>query len=285
VAVAEELHFARAAARLHLSQPPLTQQIQRLEARVGHPLLRRSSRRVELTPAGRAFYDAARAVLFEARTALEGARRIGEGEAGLFTIATPPSLMLDALPLIIRRFRERFPAVDLRLRELSTTRIFEALEAGLADVGFVRTPRASAPLRTLASWREPIVALLPPAHRRATGRFSLKQLAGEPWVFFPRSLGPDFYEELVDHCRAAGFEPRVIQEATQWSSVLGLVSAGLGVTIGPGSIARLLTGAVEVRPLPGLSTQVQLVASAGREHPATAQFVKMVKASYRSRET
>jgi DNA-binding transcriptional LysR family regulator len=283
VAVAEELHFGRAAARLHMSQPPLTQQIQRLEARVGHALLTRTSRRVELTAAGRALHDAARAVLFEAQSALEAVRTIGRGEAGRFTIATPPSLMLDALPRIIRRFRERVPNVDLRLRELATSRIVEALEAGIADAGLVRGPQASGALKALVSWREPIVALLPPAHRMAnTRRFSLKGLATEPWVFFPRGLGPDFYDELVGHCRAAGFEPRVVQEATQWSSVLGLVSAGLGVSIGPASIARLLAGAVEIRPLAMLSTHVQLVRAADRDHPAIALFAKMVRDAYRT---
>jgi DNA-binding transcriptional LysR family regulator len=281
VAVAEELHFARAAGRLNISQPPLTQQIQRLEARVGHPLLLRTSRRVELTAAGRALYDGARAVLYEARSALDAARKVGRGEAGLFTIATPPSLMLDALPRIIRRFRERVPAVELRLRELATSRIIEALESGLADVGFVRGPHRASTLEALFGWREPLVALLPPGHPMLkTSRFSLKRLAAEPWVFFPRSLGPDFYDELVGHCRTAGFEPRVIQEATQWSSVLSLVSAGLGVSIGPASIATLLRGTVSTRPLGAIATHVQLVRAADRDHPAIPLFAKMVGDAY-----
>jgi DNA-binding transcriptional LysR family regulator len=283
VILAEELHFGRAAARLHMSQPPLTQQIQRLEARVGHALLHRTSRRVELTAAGRMFHDAARAVLEEAQRALDATRRVGRGEAGHLSLATPPSLMLDILPRVIRRFRDQFPAVDLRLREMATSRIFDALESGGADIGLVRGPQAPGALSRLVSWKEPLVALLPPGHALANARrFDLKRLAAEPFVFFPRDLGPAFYEELLGHCRDAGFEPQVVQEATQWSSVVGLVSAGIGVSIGPASIAKLLVGAVEVRLLPHRSTQVHVLGARGRDNPAVHHFVMIARTSYRA---
>jgi DNA-binding transcriptional LysR family regulator len=283
VVLAEELHFGRAAARLHISQPPLTQQVQRLEARIGHALLRRTSRRVELTAAGRLFHDAARAVLQEAQHALDSTRRVGRGESGQLTLATPPSLMLDALPQVIRRFRDRFPAVDLRLREMATSRIFDALESGGADVGFVRSPLTPESLPKLAGWNEPLVAILPPGHALTRARrFELKHIAAEPFVFFPRDLGPGFYEELLGHCRDAGFEPRVVQEATQWSSVVSLVSAGIGVSIGPASIAKLLVGAVAVRFLPHRSTQVHLLGASAREHPAVRHFVMIARESYRA---
>ena len=282
VVLAEELHFGRAAARLHISQPPLTQQIQRLEARVGHALLHRTSRRVELTAAGRVFHEAARAVLQEAQHALDTARRVGRGEAGHITLATPPSLMLDTLPRVIRRFRDRFPAVDLRLREMATSRIFEALESGGADVGFVRGPQTPASLPTLASWTEPLVALLPPGHPLTKTRpFALKDLGMEPFVFFPRDLGPSFYEELLGHCRDAGFEPRIVQEATQWSSVISLVSAGIGVSIGPASVSKLLAGLVEVRSLRDRSTHVHVLGATAREHPAVRHFVTIAREAYR----
>ena len=283
VVLAEELHFGRAAARLHISQPPLTQQIQRLEGRVGHALFHRSSRRVELTAAGRAFHEAARTVLQEAQHALDTARRVGRGEAGLLTLATPPSLMLDTLPRVIRRFRDRFPGVDLRLREMATSRIFDALESGGADLGLVRGPRVPESLPTLASWKEPLVAILPPDHTLTRARhFELKRLAAEPFVFFPRELGPGFYDELLGHCRNAGFEPRVVQEATQWSSVISLVSAGIGVSVGPASVAKLLEGAVEVRSLPRRSTHVHLLGASAREHPSVRHFVTLAREAYRA---
>jgi len=278
VVLAEELHFARAAARLHISQPPLTQQMQRLEARVGCLLLHRTSRRVELTAAGQVFLESARAVLREAQLALDTARRVGRGDAGLVTLATPPSLMLEALPRAIRRFRDRFPDVELRLREMATSRIFEALESGLADVGLVRGPHTPPSLPRLASWQEPLVALLPPGHAmKRARRFELKRLAGEPFVLFPRDLGPDFYDELLGCCRKAGFEPRIVQEATQWSSVMSLVSAGIGVSIGPSSVAKLLERAVEIRTLPQQSTAVHLLGGSGRSHPAAANLATMLR--------
>jgi len=283
VVLAEELHFGRAALRLHISQPPLTQQIQRLEARLGHALLRRTSRRVELTDVGRTFAETARAVLQEARHALDATRKVGRGESGHLTLATPPSLMLDALPRVIRRFRDRFPAVALRLREMSTSRIYDALESSGADVGIVRGPQSPASLPRLASWAEALVAFLPRGHAKATARrFALRQLAGEPFVFFPRDLGPGFYEELLGQCRNAGFEPRIVQEATQWSSVISLVSAGVGVSIGPASVAKLLTGAVEVRALPRTSTEVHLLGARAREHPAVRHFTAIARAAYRA---
>ena len=277
VAVAEELHFGRAAERLHISQPPLTQQIQRLEARVGCPLFRRTSRKTELTDAGRAFYDAARAILHEARRALDGTRRVARGELGRLTVATPPSLMVSLLPAAVLEFRKRFPAVHLQLCEMATSRIFDAVDSGVADLGLVRGPEVPGTLEKLATWREQLVAILPTDHAAARSRrFALNMLAREPFVFFPRALGPAFYEEILDHCRTAGFEPRIVQEATQWSSVMGLVSAGLGVSIGPESVSGLLQKAVAIRKLPNSGTQVHLVKSARRDVPAAPQFAAVL---------
>ena len=278
VAVAEELHFGRAAERLHISQPPLTQQIQRLEARIGCPLFRRTSRKTELTDVGRVFYDSARAILQETRRALDGARRVARGELGQLTIATPPSLMVAVLPPAILEFRRRFPDVNLQLREMATSKIFDAVDSGVADAGLVRGPEVPGTLEKLLSWKESIVAILPPNHKAARRRrFDLRMHAKEPFVFFPRALGPAFYEELLDQCRGMGFEPRIVQEATQWSSVIGLVSAGIGVSIGPESVAGLLKGAVAVRKLPKLQTEVHLVASARRDNRAAPQFAAILK--------
>src|SRR5262245_41302908 len=148
VVLAEELHFGRAAKRLHISQPPLTQQIQRLESRVGYALFNRTSRRTELTEAGRAFYDAARTILSETQRAIRTTQRVARGEAGQLTLATPPSLMLEALPKAILKFRTQLPAVEFRLREMATSRILEALESGSADLGLVRGPSVPHSLET-----------------------------------------------------------------------------------------------------------------------------------------
>jgi len=281
VVLAEELHFSKAAARLNISQPPLTQQIQRLESRIGYPLFRRTSRRTELTEAGRVFYEAARVILQETHRSIELARRVARGESGEITLATPPSLMLSALPKAILKFRDRFPSVDVRLREMSTSKILEALQSGIADLGLVRGSSIPASLEKLASWKEAIVAILPSNHPLAKSRkFNLKLLAKEPFVFFPRDVGPAFYEELLDCCRVAGFEPRIVQEATQWSSVISLVSAGIGVSIGPASVSTLLKNSVVIRPVPRHRTEVHLVGSSYRENPVSRHFVEILRQAY-----
>ena len=284
VVLAEELHFGRAALRLHISQPPLTQQIQRLEARIGHALLRRTSRRVELTAAGRTFHDTARAVLQEARHALDTTRKVGRGEEGHLTLATPPSLMLDALPRVIRRFRDRFPAVDLRLREMSTSRIYDALESSGADVGIVRGPHTPESLPRLASWSEDLVALLPRGHVAAkTHRFALRQLASQPFVFFPRDLGPGFYESSSASAgggASASHRARgaTVVECDQFGECRNrrINRSGGG--------RKLLSGAVEVRALPRRSTQVHLLGANGREHSAVRHFAAIARAGYRVHE-
>jgi DNA-binding transcriptional LysR family regulator len=185
--------------------------------------------------------------------------------------------MVSLLPAAVLEFRKRFPAVHLQLREMATSRIFDAVESGVADLGLVRGPEVPGTLESLATWREQLVAILPTDHAAARSRrFALNMLAREPFVFFPRALGPSFYEEILDYCRTAGFEPRIVQEATQWSSVMGLVSAGLGVSIGPESVSRLLQGAVAIRKLPNSGTQVHLIKSVRRDIPAAPHFAAIL---------
>ncbi|MBM3753135.1 MAG: LysR family transcriptional regulator [Acidobacteria bacterium] len=268
VAVAEELHFGRAAARLHISQPPLTQQIQRLEERIGFALFERSTRHTALTSAGAAMLPIARAAIETAARAVEAARRAGRGESGELVLATPPSVMLTRLPKVIRDFRRTTPAVELRLREMSTAAIAEALSRGEVDLGFLRCPCAAG---ELARYTEGVVAVLPKKHRLVSNRkLRAEQLANEPFVFFPRRLGAGFFDELVD---TIGFVPRVVQEATQWSTIVALVETGIGVTIGPASIARLAGRGSVVLPLAGVQTTL-LLASGARPNAAARRFVE-----------
>lgn len=279
VTVAEELHFSRAAIKLGLSQPPLTQQIQKLEQRIGFPLFERSTRRTTLTDAGAALLPLARAAIVEVDRAIEAARRAGRGESGALVVATPPSLMLSTLPKVIRTFRQRLPQIELHLREMSTTAIAEALSAGTVDIGFLRTPSVSSSLRELLRYREATAAILPATHPLAkTKRLRLSQLAAEPFVFFPRQLGADFYDELLAACREEGFEPRIVQQATQWSTIVSLVEAGLGVSLAPQSIARLASRNCVFRPFPKYSTTVIVACPAQRLTPQADHFLKLVTA-------
>jgi DNA-binding transcriptional LysR family regulator len=277
VAVAEELHFGRAAARLGMAQPPLTQQIQRLERDLGHRVFDRLGRRTTLTDAGRVLLEEAALVLRQYDAALERVRRAGRGETGQITVGSPPSMMLGPLPGAIRAYRDRHPGVDLTLRELSTTAIADGLATGALDVGLLREVESIGSVETELILREPIVAVLPkrsPLVRRS--RLALRDLAHQPFVLFPRRVGEAFYDRLLAHCVNAGFTPRVVQEATQWQSVVTFVETGLGVSLAPACVERFRWPGVVFRRLPGLSTNVY--ACAPRPSPMVVAFLDQLRA-------
>lgn len=279
VALAEELHFARAAARLGMAQPPLTQQIQKLERELGYPVVERRPRQAVLTDAGRVLLDGARRVLRDADDLVERARRAGRGETGRVTIGVPPSVMLTGLPAAIRRFRGERPDVQFTIRELSTAAIAEALTAGRLDVGLLREVTSVDGMPAPVLLRERVVAVLPESHPLAArSRLSLRHLAHEPFVLFPRRLGAEFHDRLVGFCRDAGFVPDVVQEATQWQSVVTFVETGLGVSLAPACIERVRLPGVVFRPLAGLSTFVSICAPHASTSTAVAAFVALLQA-------
>lgn len=249
-AVAEELHFGRAAERLGMAQPPLSQQIKSLEELVGYPLFERRPQ-VRLTTAGGALLEVARRTLAQVEEGLELTRRAGRGEAGKISVGFAASILTTALPEILRTYREQYPGVELRLRELSSAAQAAALAEGSIDVGFVRESVVQgSDLICEPILREEFVAVLPPAHALA-GReqLPLGDMAEEPFVHFPRAVAPALYDQIADACRRAGFRPRVVQEAQEWLTILGLVEAGLGVSLVPASFRRLRWGGVQYRPL------------------------------------
>ena len=281
VIVARELHFGRAARILAITQPPLTQQIQRLEQRIGFPLFERSTRRTVLTDSGAAFLPHAIAALAEAERGVNAAQLAGRGELGQLVIATPPSVMLSGLPKVIRWFRRAVPNVELTLQEMSTSAVLVALQAGAADLGFLRCPEipSGTRLKELVRFSENVVLVVPRAHPLAAlKRLELHHVASEPFVFFPRRLGEGFHDELLQFCRIAGFEPRIVQEATQWSTVIALVEAGLGITIGPASISRLTGRGCVSRILSGTSTTFLLAGGEPTLKASAERFVAACKA-------
>lgn len=279
VAVAEELHFGRAAARLGMAQPPLTQQIQKLERALGYRVFARQSRKTTLTDAGSVLLTEARRILLEVDHAIDHTRRAGRGETGQLTVGTPPSVMLTRLPAIIRKYRERFPSVRFVLREMSTSAIAAGLLAGSLDLGFLREIDECGGLPVEIALRESIVAVLPATHPlAAVPRLRLRQLAKEPFVLFPPHVGAAFYDKLVTFCVEAGFTPRVVQEATQWQSVVTFVETGLGVSLAPASVQKFRWKGVVYRQLSGLETTVSVCWQSARESAAIATFLKMVRA-------
>ncbi|HEX4109396.1 MAG TPA: LysR substrate-binding domain-containing protein [Solirubrobacteraceae bacterium] len=251
VAVAEELHFRRAAERLHISQPPLSQQIRALEQELGVELLARSRRRVELTPAGATLLVEARAILSAVEHAAELTRSVARGEVGRLSIGFMGSAMYGALPDILGVFRERNPRVDLRLHELSTARQLEALKDGRIDVGVIRPPVLEPDLVIEELWHESVVVALPVGHRLARRRRLVPDdLHGERFVMLDRREAPGLHHSLARLITEIGQAP-LIQEVSEIQTVLGLVAAGMGISlIGESVGARERRGVVH-RPLSG----------------------------------
>ena len=275
LAVAKELHFGRAAERVGIAQPPLTQQIQKLERTLGCQLLVRG-RKSYLTEAGAALAADARHLVEQADQVFDRTRRVARGEAGPLRVGVPPSVMLTGLPDTVRRYRQRHPNVEFTLRELATSKIEEALHARDVDLGFLRESRPGRPLQATLFLRERLVAVLPASHRLAAAApVTLRKLSAEAFVFFPAHLGPAFHQRLIDSCTAAGFSPNIVQEATQWQTVVSFVAAGMGVSLAPECVSKFRRPGVVFRPLPQLETVVYASWRDGDFSPAADQFLKM----------
>jgi DNA-binding transcriptional LysR family regulator len=240
VALAEELHFSRAARRLSITQPPLSQAIAKLEAELGVRLLERSRRRVELTLAGATFLEEARATLARASQAVELVQRVQRGEVGRLAVGYLAATAFTLLPLVLRDFGRSYPGVKLDLRELTIPQQHAALLKGDIDVAILRPPVSQAELASEILLAERFVLALPARHPlRALRRVPAKRLAAEPFIFFPRQPGLVFHDLVMDFCLRAGFTPRVAQEAYQTHTVVGLVSAGIGVALVPASTQKI----------------------------------------------
>ncbi|EFH82587.1 LysR family transcriptional regulator [Ktedonobacter racemifer] len=252
VAVAEELHFGRAATRLSIMQPSLSQQIQQLEDELGFPLFRRTKRSVELTDAGSVFLDAARKVLLQVQEAKQAAQRAHRGEAGRLVIGYISSSTYDVLPLMLRLFRERFPQVEVALRELTTHEQLRALEEGAIQIGLIRLPINAPWVSVQVVRREPIVCVLPERHPLAAHeRIPGTLLAQEPFVLQSRQQGSGYHVYLMKLCLGYGFTPNVVQEVTQMHAIVGMVAAGIGVSLVPLSTQNIRSQGVVYRELEG----------------------------------
>jgi DNA-binding transcriptional LysR family regulator len=230
------LHFGQAAEELRVSQPALTKQIQRLEVKVGGPLLIRGYRRVTLTPAGEILRDRARNLLRESEIAEHMARLAVNGKAGQLRIGFGITSLAAGLPDILTRFRQRFPEVHVSMRDMSTPDQIEALEDGKIDVGFVRLPIERPELVSVPVLEEMLVAAVP---SDMSYRGGLSGLRKEPFVVMPRSVSASLFDHLVRTCRAAGFSPRIVQEVSELFTVLNLVRAGVGVSLVPRSVSLM----------------------------------------------
>jgi DNA-binding transcriptional LysR family regulator len=259
VTVAEELHFGRAAARLAIVQPSLSQQIRQLEDELGVPLLHRTKRSVELTDAGKVFLAEAQQILAQVQEAKRAAQRANRGEVGRLVVGYISSSTYDLLPMILRVYRERFPDVDVALRELTTREQLRAMEEEYIDVGILRLPISAPMVNVEVVRREPIVCVLPEKHPLATRkRIAVSMLADEPFVLQSSQRGAGYYGQLMQLCLSAGFSPNVVQEVTEIHTIVSLVAAGMGVSLVPLSARNIRSQGVVYRELEGPATLTEL---------------------------
>jgi DNA-binding transcriptional LysR family regulator len=261
VAVAETLHFGRAAERLRMAQPPLSQQIRVLERDLGVMLFLRTNRRVELTPTGVALLPEARALLAQAERTRQTAVRAQRGELGELRVGfTGSAAFGNAIPRLIHAYRQQAPGVHLQLQELTTQHQLTAMQEQRLDVAFVRgpvTPALPRSLRATHLFDDPLVAALPAQHRLAapSGALSVARLANEGFVMYPRESGTGIYDQIMGLCNAAGFTPRIVQEAREAPTIVGLVAAGLGVALVPSMLRSIAIGNVAYRSLAAKSAR------------------------------
>lgn len=239
VAVAEERHFGRAADRLHMAQPPLSQQIKQLEAALGTRLLERTTRRVDLTDAGRLMLERARQILADVESLEKDVREVGAGAAGVLRVGFVGSATYRVMPAVVQLARQELPGVRLHVMgEMLTPNIEQALLENRLDVAVLRPPAQSAEIVLDPLEGDSLVVALPAAHPLATrgGPLALADLAGEDFVGYPPASAVATVS--FEACRQAGFRPRVVQEATETSTLLAFVGAGMGLALVPDGARR-----------------------------------------------
>ena len=251
VAVAEERHFGRAAKRLHMAQPPLSQAIKRLEDRMGVVLLERTTRKVALTPAGETLLTEARVLLAHAKRTTRLTRQAAEGFEGRIAIGFVSAALYQLLPKTLRAFRKQFPDADLALRELTTEQQLAALQDGSIDVGFCHPPlagKSDLTVRTIA--RDRLLAALPKDHPLTQKKkLDFASLACQPFVLFPARQGPSLHAAIERACYRFGARLSIVAEASRIHTQLSLVAGGLGVTLVPVSARNIRVEGVSYRPI------------------------------------
>ncbi|MFN6513197.1 MAG: LysR family transcriptional regulator [Nostoc sp. CreGUA01] len=282
IAVAEELHFSRAAERLHIAQPPLSQQIQQLEAQLGVELFhRKTKRQVQLTEAGQVFLQEAYQLLAQLQKAIEVTQKIGKGEKGQLRIGFTSLVTYNLLPVILRQFREQFPEVELILQELTTTEQERSLRENRIHVGFAHPPLEDNTLNQKCIQQETLIVALAETYFLAEqDKISVRSLINENFIMFPRHLGAGLYDQIVSLCQQGNFSPKVTQEAIQMQTIIGLVSAGMGIAIVPSSLQNLQRTGVVYRSFEEKTPLVE-TAIVWREEdmaPVLQKFLQMVQA-------
>jgi len=280
LAVAEELNFSRAAARLQIAQPPLSRQIRQLEQELGVELFRRTKRRVELTEAGRVFLEEARHILSQVKQGVRVAQRASRGEIGRLVVGFEGSSTYDVIPVSLKVYRERFPEVDLVVYAMTTEEQIQALLENRIGIGFVVSPLNDKKLAIEIILREALILAIPESHPLvARNEVRVRELEGESFIMFQRNRGCGLYDQVIAICQRAGFSPRVIQEADEIQVMLGFVAAGLGITLLSASVQQFQRPGVVYRTLQPSTPKVTLALACRRDDPSAVlqAFIEVVR--------
>lgn len=280
VAVAEELHFGRAALRESVSQPPLSLQIKKLEQELDVKLFERTKRRVAMTAAGAAFLPEARAILSATSHAEHVAKQAHRGEIGQVRIGFVHSASFGYLPALIGPFRQAFPKIEIRLFEMTVSEQIAALEKGRIDVGIIRPPIEHPDLSSFNVLQEPFNVVVSSDHHLATDTsVELAKLADEDFVFYPKHRSPAFYQQLMTMCSSRGFLPRTVVEANTMYTAIGLVGTGAGVAIVPKSVSCIAIPSVRYLTLDDQKewAELALVFAHERSTKCTKQLVEFAR--------
>lgn len=283
LALADELHFGRAAQALAISQPPLTVAIQQLEAEVGAPLFQRNSRGVKLTAAGQALVPHARAVLAQAQGALREAREVAQGQAGRLVIGFAGTVLYRGLPQMLARFQAAHPRLRFSLCELSSSEQVDDLLHDRLDAGFVHISQVPAGLAQILVSSQPFVACVPAGHALAQRqRIGVAALAGQPFALIAQAVSPDYHARIVNLCMASGFSAEGAHELRHWLSVVSLVAQGLAVALVPAAMRQAGMAGVAFVPLEDADGvlpryDTHCLWRPGRDQPALAAFLEQVR--------
>ncbi|QKQ76295.1 LysR family transcriptional regulator [Nostoc sp. TCL240-02] len=280
VTLAEELHFGRAAERLHIAQPPLSQQIRQLEKELGFELFHRTKRNVQLTEAGQVFLGEVQQIMRQLQQAIQVGQQTSRGEIGQLVVGFVSSAAYNILPTILRTFRSYVPGVSIELHELTTDQQLEWLREGRMDVGLLRPPVEENRFSCETIFQESLMVALPEAHLLASqSDVCLASLANEPFILFPRILAPGLYDLIISVCQQAGFSPKVAQEAIQMQTIVSLVAAEMGVAIVPASLQNLQRIGVVYKTLEEAIPKVSIamIWRKNETSPIVQRFLEIVK--------
>ncbi|MBP0724634.1 LysR family transcriptional regulator [Bacillus sp. RG28] len=278
--VAEELHFGRAAKRLQMTQPPLSQQIQQLENELGVLLFKRTKRHVELTKAGTTFLEGVTRTLEQLNQTIDSSQRAQRGEIGKLEVGFVGSATYDILPPLIREYQNQYPNVELKLQELSTPNQINELDHQKLDIGFVRPPIQGDAITSEIIHETPCILALPKHHPLTKEKeIQVSMLQNQPFIVVSRNIWPELYDDIVALCRNEGFSLQIKQEATEYQTVIGLIAAGIGIAIVPASMKNYSVKDVVYREIANanLTAKMAIAYQKDRLTSEAGNFIKLIR--------